>query len=300
MKYAGIFPRSVLVGSLVLLASCSPQAQQSAPHKIVGGMAKLSGAKKGFFVTNGQPTYHDWNAGSGNIVEPLEGADAASFRAFDQPKNANALFARDRSHVYIADYYTPREIEGADAKSFILITRDGLYAKDAKHVYFLGVPIVEADPLTFEVLIYPFSQDKEHAFIGAAPIRGVDRASWHPLRKGWTGDHWYRSARDIHPEIQESVYVAGWSRDSDAFYYGRKAVSGIDVTTFEVLSDYYAIDKNHVYSRHFYDKLVVIKNADPATFVVHENADEILKRGRGADAHDAKSQYRDGKVFEAK
>ncbi|MCA9245948.1 MAG: DKNYY domain-containing protein [Planctomycetales bacterium] len=297
MKFLGTASVSAVV-ALLMLTGCSEDARQAAPHVVVGAMAEVSGASKGFFVTDGQPTYHDWNAGFGNIIEPLEGAHAASFHAFAQPKNAMALFARDRKHVYMAVSYTPREITGADAKSFSLITNDGLYAKDAKHVYFLGVPILEANPLTFEVLMYPFSQDKEDAFIGAAPIPNVDRESWRPLREGWADDCWERSANVIRPKPQESIHVNGWSRDANAFYYGREAISGIDVATFEVLSDYYAKDKNNVYSQH-YGKLVAIKNADASTFVVHEDAEEILGRPRGADAHDANSQYRDGKVFNA-
>ncbi len=300
MRFAGIFSKSVLAGFLMLLTGCSPEAQQSAPRLIVKGMAKLSGAKRGFFVTDGQPTYHDWNAGAGNIVKPLAGADASSFYVFQQPKESKALFARDRSHVYMADLFTPREIKGADAKSFDLITRDGLYSQDAKRVYYLGVPIVDADPLTFEVLTHPFSRDSAFAFIGAVPIPGVDRQSWRPLRKGRTDDYWYRSDRDTHPKNQESVSVAGWSRDANAFYYGREVVTGIDASTFEVLSDYYAKDRDHVYSRYFHGKLTVIKDADPATFVVHADADDILRGGRSADAHDAKSQYHCGKVFTPK
>lgn len=297
MKSVCIISSAVLVGLQLTLVGCSPEAQQAAPHVIVSGIAKLSGAKKGFFVTDGRPTYHDWNAGDGNIAKPLEGADAASFHAFDHPKGARILYARDRNYVYVAECYTPCKIKGADAKSFQIITHDGVYAKDAKHVYFLGVPIVDADPSSFEILMYPFSQDKEHAFVGAAPIHDVDRASWCPLRKGWTDDHWYRSARDTHPQDQESAYVTGWSCDANAFYYGRKTVNEIDVVTFEVLSDYYAKDKNHVYSRYYYDKLAIIQDADPVTFMVHENVDDILKKGQGADAHDAKFQYRSGKVL---
>ncbi len=287
--------RCLAVAALIpILFGCSDDAKQAAPHLIVAGMAKLSGAKHGFFITNGQPTYHDWNAGSGNIVKPLDGADADTFYVFEQPKKSRALFARDDSHVFMASI----EINDADAKSFQLVTPDGLYTKDANRVYFMGVPIVEAKPDTFEVLIYPFSQDATHAFIGAAPIPNIDRASWRPLRKGSTGDHWYRSTRETYPKKQESVYAAGWSRDANSFYYGRERVSGVDVATFEVLSDYYAMDKRRVYSRHFFDKLTAIKGADPATFVVHEDADELLSRG--ADAHDANSQYQDGKVVAPK
>ena len=59
-------------------------------------------------------------------------------------------------------------------------------------------------------------------------------------------------------------------------------------------------DRDHVYSRYFHGKLTVIKDADPATFVVHADADDILRGGRNADAHDAKSQYHCGKVFTPK
>lgn len=271
---------------------------QALPHIIVGGMAFFSGARKGFSVTKGQPTYHDWNAGAGNIAEPLQGAVAESFEAFDFPKNAAAVFARDSSHVYMARNYTPREIKGAHAPSFRLVTADGLYSRDKSKVYYLGVPIEDADPASFETLVFPFSQDKEHAYVGATPIPVEDNNSWIPLREGGTGDYWYRSTREVYPKERETVYVAGWSRDDGAFYYGDNVIKGIKVATFEVLSDYYARDKNHVYSRHYYDKLVVIKQADPTTFVVHEDADELLVRG--ADAHDANSQYRNGKVLKPK
>ena len=77
---------------------------------------------------------------------------------------------------------TPFEAESAE---FItaeeLDKRFGeLDAKDTERVYYLGIPIADADPLTFEVLMTPFSQDKNQAFIGLVPIPGIDRASWRP------------------------------------------------------------------------------------------------------------------------
>lgn len=310
------------VAAMLFLASagCSPEAQQATPHKIVGGMAILSGATKGFFVTNGRPTYRDWNAGAGNIAIPLNGADAESFVAFQQPKTARALFARDRSHVYMADFYSPREIKDADAESFALISLDGLYAKDKNHAYYLGVPIVGADPDSFEVHMPPFSQDKERAFIGATPIPEIDRASWRPLRKGSAGDPWHRENNNFHPLRPESMFSTGWSRDKNTFYYGTDAITKIDVATFQVLSDYYAKDQHHVYSCHFYRRpaskgstagklmltadskpqepeLDIIEGADPVSFVVHKDVDSIISSLQGADAHDSKKQYRQGRIF---
>lgn len=282
---------------IVVLTGCNPKQQQAAPQMVVGGIAALSGAKKGFFVTDGQPTYHDWNAGVGNIVKPLQGADADSFKAFEFPKRAAALYARDSTHVYMAMGYTPREIKGADAATFELLTPDGLYSRDANQVYYLGVPLKDCDPSTFEILMFPFSQDKTKAYIGATSIPSVDRESWRPLRRGFADSYWEESDNnELRPKEQNSVWVEGWSKDDRAFYYGRAVVSGIDVATFEVLSDYYARDKNHVYSRH-YNTLAVIKGADPASFAVSADVDEVVTRGMGEDAHDAKSKYLNGKVF---
>lgn len=292
---------------LAVLMGCGPNNQQgsrkidpqAAPHVVVGAMAALSGAKKGFFITKGQPTYHDWNAGAGNIAIPLQGADADSFQVFKSPKNASALFARDSSRVYMARHYTPQVIEGADPTSFELITSDGTYSRDSNHVYFLGISIDGVDPLSFEALVFPFSKDKNQAYYAAAPLAGVDRESWRPLRKGWIEEPWRREGKKPpYPVPKSEVGGGGWSRDKNAFYYGRSVIAGVDVGTFEVLSDHYVKDKDHVF-RHVYDsKMSVIKGADPATFVVHKDADNMI--AWGADAHDANSQYRKGEILEPK
>ncbi len=192
----------------------------------------------------------------------------------------------------MAQRVTPREIKGADPKTFQLITADGLYAQDAGRVYYLGVPIAEADPATFEVLEFPFSQDKKHAFIAAGPMRGVERESWRPLRKGHAADPWLGLDKNTQVADAQALFVTGWSRDAAQFYFGREPIVGVDVPTFEVLSDYYAKDKDHVYSRHYQD-LDVIVGADPATFVVHDDVDDAGPPR--ADAHDANARYRHGK-----
>lgn len=265
----------------------SPKVQQDLPRIAIGIMAKLDGAKKGFFLTNGQPAYHDWNTNVGKIAIPLEGANAAKFKVYKQPKKSKALFGLDDNNVYVALQFFAQRIEDADAASFSLITADGLYSRDAKRVYVFGLPLDGADPDSFEVLTYPFAQDAERVFIGTEEIVGADRASWRPLRAGRMGSVWEGET----PKPKDKLYLRGWSRDAQNVYFGLDAVPDIDVLTFEVLSDKYAKDAKNVYS-WYGSKRTVIAGADPATFTVSKDVDQSVVGGK---AQDANHKYSRGK-----
>ena len=257
------------------------------------------GAKKrGFHVVDGVPTYLDGNASNPHIKIPFPEADDRTFLPFEQPKDAKVRFAVDTNGVYMATLYRAFRLNKADAATFKLLTPDGLYACDATNVYYWGIKISRAVPLTFEVLDYPFGKDAEQAYIGPVPIHVADIDTWQPLEQGSHGFPWYRSGNVNRPLNVDKMAWRGWSRDSSRVYYGNKVVPKADAETFEVLRMKYSKDENTVF---YYDKIVA--DADPTSFVAHDGPyipGTKLPLGSGVDAHDKNHEYSCGKFFKRK
>ena len=86
---------------------------------------------------------------------------------------SNDKFASDNNYVY----YLGIKIEDADPLTFKTITDQGdmCYAKDKNFVYVYTdssgiIKVIGADPDTFEVLEFPYSKDKNDAYNGCLPL----------------------------------------------------------------------------------------------------------------------------------
>lgn len=77
--------------------------------------------------------------GTYRAPEPIKDASIASFETFD----SDSLYAGDNTHRYFAG----QPIEGVSISSFLVLSER--YAKDVKRVYYMGSPIIGADPITF-------------------------------------------------------------------------------------------------------------------------------------------------------
>ena len=251
--------------------------------------------KKGFRVVKGVPVYLDYKPAHGPITLPLPGADPATFQAIDQPHDARVLYARDAKSVYIAQWRQVQKLNDIDAATFQVLTPDGLFSRDSKHVFYQGVPLDKADPQTFQVVEGVFGKDAERAYLGTVPIPVEQFATWRPFQPGRVEDPWYRSTHDTHPLDHTKLFTAGWSGDATRMYYGNRPVADADPATFILLSEYYSKDRTNVYIAGD-----VIVSADPKTFEVHDGPyirGTKFYSGPGPDAHDAKQSYKDGKLF---
>ena len=275
-------------------AGCGEEARRDIAKQALSHALSSFKVDKGFHIVDGKPVYVDSNANEGKITRDLPAVDSVTFRILTQPRDARALFAADTTHVFMAMSYHVHKLTDADGASFELLTPDGNFSRDSRHVFFLGVVLDGADPATFKVLTYPFGKDAQHAFVGTIPIPVQDLASWGPLQQGQAENPWYASAHDTHPQSHTKLSASGWSRDLTGMYYGEKRILSADPKTFQLMSDYYSKDSNNVF---FGDK--PIPNADAATFAVYDGPyirGTKIYMGAGPEAHDALREYRSGKV----
>ncbi|NOZ41039.1 MAG: hypothetical protein GXP24_12565 [Planctomycetes bacterium] len=293
-----IFPMLLLTW-VIFLSGCTENTQRKQKDlsdQTLLNVASQFNLDRGFHLIEGIPVYLDENAGAGKILRRLTDADATTFMAIEQPKDARALYAVDAKRVYVAELYHVQKLLNADGSSFELLTpNSGAFSRDSQHVFFFGVALEGADPNSFQVLNYPFGKDSQNAYAGTIPIPTKDVNSWEPLQEGSAEDPWYRSHRNTHPRAHRKLYASGWSRDSTGLYYGRKPFPRADKATFVVLSKYYSKDKNHVYHGD-----QIVDNADPMTFQVLDGPyykGTKIHIGFGPDSTDSQRQYRSGKVY---
>lgn len=285
----------ILVLLVVMVVVASSGCEKSIKRKIANqAIGSLPGEKvdRGFHVVDGKIYYRDANAAD-EVMNFLVDGDAASLRTFPQSDDALARYAADANRVYMALQYQVSNLQRADARTFKLLTPDGLFSADAKHVYYVGVPLPDADPKTFQVRGGCFGSDAQRAYVGMIPL-AVDIATWKPLGKGSAGDPWYRSDSERRPQTADELSSTGWSGDSTQVFFGHTPLADIDAKSFVALNDVYGKDRDHVF--YFGE---VVPGADAATFVVHPGTP--VARGKavihfGPDAHDAAHAYSRGRV----
>jgi len=146
-------------------------------------------------------------------------------------------------------------INGADQKSFAPINR--IYARDDKNVYFENVIIPGADPGTFIYLGQFYSKDGRKVFWRQWEIKGADPLSFQIVDGSnlWSKDnkdfYFGRSPLGVLDVTSFRIINGGWGKDSKAYYaapqFAKVGRVNCDYATMKILSDTYAIDKNHAY-----------------------------------------------------
>jgi hypothetical protein len=80
---------------------------------------------------------------------------------------ANKNFGVDKNYAY----FKGKKIKHASSDGFQVLTRDEYgYAKNNHFVFLDTEVIVGADPLTFELLEFPYSRDKNDVYCGTLPL----------------------------------------------------------------------------------------------------------------------------------
>lgn len=165
------------------------------------------------------------------------------------------------------------EIEGADLDTFEII--DKSYAKDINHVYYDGKPVLGG--ISDSVVLIPselkptganssylISGDK--VFTYGEEIEGADPASFTLLEGGYAMDKGYiyyyydeKILRKVTPTIMvNNEYL---KHGEQVLYQGK--VFSEQASHFEIISDEYSKDLNHVYSH-----ADIVKGMEPESFEI--------------------------------
>jgi hypothetical protein len=229
-------------------------------------------SSRGFQVKDGEAVYISVGGAPGSppIVRKVP-ADPKTFQAIPPLDNAtkdSLAYACDSKQVFMAALTRPYLLQGCDPTSFTVMSDDGKYSRDARHVYYCGILLADADPDTFQILAPPYSKDANHAYAGAVAFEVLDASTFEVIRPGDSEFPLINSSGELKQRefIKPRTSIWGWARDSQACYYANKRIPNADRDTFEVLNFCYAKDKDKVYyagSR----SVSVVAGADLASFV---------------------------------
>ncbi len=141
------------------------------------------------------------------------------------------------------------ELLDVDLNSFDEITES--YAKDSERVYWRANEILEADPISFEIIggrYDKFSNDDDYVFYFGKVINGADPSTFRLIN-----------------ETSESSdgKLNLYSADQNNVYIGTEILSDADPESFEYIKDYYFKDKNNVYLQGN-----LVEGADPNSFTI--------------------------------
>jgi hypothetical protein len=215
-------------------------------------------------------------------------ADAASFEAFD------TTYARDRSHVF----FHGRPVPGADAPSFELLDRSGLFA-DKNHVYLQDRPISD-DPGHFELLDGDLAKDSAAVYWSDGSVLSEDPSNFAIVSNQ---DHYLftKDSATVHVNgnpipgadpVTFRVLAGAYAQDAQRMFYFDDEITDADLASFRPLEGPYAVDGARVYwmgntiegadsatfrvlnadfecsadARRAYYRDVVVSGADPSTF----------------------------------
>lgn len=111
---------------------------------------------------------------------------------------------KDHRYVYLGNTYID-----ADPESFTLNSDDINYATDKNRAYYIGKPIEQSDPDTFEIILHtPYSKDAAHV--------------WH---------YWH-----LIPDADPKTFThaqGSYYKDKNAVYYGGWKLPDVDPETFD-------------------------------------------------------------------
>ncbi len=205
--------------------------------------SKIEILQSGFFKTN-KAIYCD--------EKQITGADPLTFEliqgGFSHDKNSvyylekklsglnpqklnilNHQFIRDEEFVY---YYDVKL--NLNAKNCVLISDD--FIKDKKKVYYKETLIKKADAESFEIINHWFQKDKYRLFHQTTPL-------------------------ELNPNTVKVNDI--YAFDEHYIYFSDHKIEGVDIASFEVLSNNFSRDKFHVY---YMEK--ILKEVDAPSFQI--------------------------------
>ncbi|WP_444886608.1 DKNYY domain-containing protein [Microbulbifer sp. JMSA008] len=165
-----------------------------------------------------------------------------------------------RRHIFSADINT---IKSIDLR---------FYGKDFDNVYYKGIPIPKADPVSFRLLNDIYAKDSDSVFFYGIEIEGADAKTFKVIKAGIMSNfaednkNIYLNGERIDTCNKSSFklprkYYQFWSMDSMCVYHQGKKVPNLLTKNLKIINPYYASDTKNVF---WQDK--IIPEADPKTF----------------------------------
>ena len=149
----------------------------------------------------------------------------------------NGVYSRDAQHIY----YHLDSIQGADIATFHLIGNNTGYSADKNHVYYHGEIIKGTNAKKIRMWSDDIASDEKDYYIEGKPFHVSDYASFRVISNYWCIDKNFAYHEDYHGNISR--------------------VKLKDYSSFEDINDDYATDKYQVYFRNS-----VVEGAGPTTF----------------------------------
>lgn len=181
-------------------------------------------------------------------MNAIKGVDVETFIALD------SFYSKDIRAVYYNlgmgnAGASQAVIVGALPKSFFLL-KDG-FAKDAEHIYCIGMELTGVSTTTFTVLSNAYSRDAATVYYGCAPLVGADPSTFEILGSGYARDMdaVYRDGKrlaGINP-AKFRAFDSAYFTDGEKVYYVDHVVDGADFATFAIAEKHYMKDKNSLY-----------------------------------------------------
>lgn len=227
------------------------------------------------YATDGRFVYFNairLNHTESDVIQVVEGADAASFRLFN-PENTHLdqiEYAKDSEHLYYAGVI----ILGADLRTFKI--EEGGYARDAQFVYYLGQKIEGSSGSTFKEINYSYRSDENQVYYHGQIVPNMKGSTFALIGQSGLGSDGMHICYG--PSIIENGDPAtfvdlgcGYNKDANQVYFNGHIQHAYDPKTFETFEWGYTKDKNGVYCDNG-----IIPGANPEKF-------EVLGRKYGRD-----------------
>lgn len=196
-------------------------------------------------------------------------------------------------------YFRSTPLWEADKESFRLF-RNGIFAKDRLHCYWLDSRLKGVNPQTFRPLNFAFMTDDTRIWTMNGLVKGVDTTTFEVLDDGYAFQSEtfrlpFGFARDrkrvFHVDCNGKVIWVrradpasfevlgdGFGRDKDRVFFAEDALPWVRVTHWERLSGLYSRDDRRVYHGP------AMLDADVATF-------HVLPDGSAHDKDDQRTFY---------
>ena len=197
-------------------------------------------------------------------------------------KSIGKLYCSDNEKVYFKNRYNESssltEVVKGQPKNFQLIgDSTSYYGKDDSTVYYYGKALKNADPVSFIILEYGYSHDKNNAYYNGEIIEGLKGKDFKIIKEALMGSDGMvlcngNKKIENSDAITFKVIECGYSKDKSNVYLNGSVLKGVDSESFEILSWGYTKDKNAVYC-----DLKLIAGAKPSSF-------KVLARKHAKDA----------------
>ncbi|WMJ71947.1 DKNYY domain-containing protein [Cytophagaceae bacterium ABcell3] len=240
-------------------------------HVYLNGIL-IKGADPKTFVHYGDTAYYSKdgkNVYGGTIKIP--GADPSTFERIES-KGSN--YWRDKNQAYTRWHVIP----GADGATFEYIGEG--YARDAKHVYYQKRVLEGADPKIFQTIGDFIGRDHKRVYVMSYPANNIIDLQNFQLVK-------FNESEELFGKDSSHIYAISYNRENPLLPF-----PNADLKSFEVLESKYAKDDNQVYYYgHATKEPIILKEANPKTFVVERETVHYT------DANDGENYYKDGAFY---